>query len=126
LVGTESCPSDSRCVEGQRKTQPGGRPVALASTGLHAAWAKLVTQGLGPTPLTVSVRGETLHMLRIVGITPTLIRDSIQLVFKHHIYVADALQITSAKTINSSKFLTGDKKLAKIAEQEGLQATYIG
>jgi predicted nucleic acid-binding protein len=67
-----------------------------------------------------------LHMLRIVGITPRLIRDSIQLVFKYHIYVADALQITSAKTINSSKFLTGDKKLAKIAEQEGLQATYIG
>ncbi|MDT7889700.1 MAG: hypothetical protein RQ885_12110 [Desulfurococcales archaeon] len=47
-----------------------------------------------------------LHMLRVIGITPTLIRNSIQLVFKHHIYVADALQITSAKTINSSKFLT--------------------
>ena len=67
-----------------------------------------------------------LHMLRVIGITPTLIRNSIQLVFKHHIYVADALQITSAKTLNSSKFLTGDKKLAKIAEQEGLQVIYIG
>ena len=67
-----------------------------------------------------------LHMLRVIGITPTLIRNSIQLVFKHHIYIADALQITSAKTINSSKFLTGDKKLAKIAEEEGLQVTYIG
>jgi predicted nucleic acid-binding protein len=65
-------------------------------------------------------------MLRIVRITPRLIRNSIQLAFKYHIYVADTLQITSAKTINNSKFLTGDKKLAEIAEQEGLQATYIG
>ncbi|MGC8949354.1 MAG: type II toxin-antitoxin system VapC family toxin [Thermoprotei archaeon] len=67
-----------------------------------------------------------LQKLRVVGITPTLIKNSIQLVFKHHIYVADALQIVSAKTVGSSKFLTGDKKLAKIAEQEGLQSVYIG
>ena len=40
--------------------------------------------------------------------------------------MADALQIVSAKTVESSKFLTGDKKLAKIAEQEGLQVMYTG
>jgi predicted nucleic acid-binding protein len=67
-----------------------------------------------------------LHMLRVVGIIPRLIRDSIQLVFKYHIYIADALQIASAKAINSSKFLTGDKRLAEIAEQESLQYIYIG
>ncbi len=67
-----------------------------------------------------------LHMLRVVGITPRLIRDSIQLVFKYHVYVADALQIASAKAINSTKFLTGDKRLAEIAEQEGLQCIFIG
>ncbi|MDK6028912.1 type II toxin-antitoxin system VapC family toxin [Ignisphaera sp. 4213-co] len=67
-----------------------------------------------------------LQKLKVIGITPTLIRNSIQLVFKHHIYVADALQIVSAKTVESNKFLTGDKKLAKIAEQEGLQSIYIG
>ena len=66
-----------------------------------------------------------LHMLRLIGVTPTIIRNSIQLIYKHHIYVADALQVSSAKTINSSKFLTGDKKLAKIAEQEGLQVIYV-
>lgn len=64
--------------------------------------------------------------LRVIGITPMLLRKSIQLVFKHHIYVADALQIASAKAIGSSKFLTGDKKLAKIAEQEGLESIHVG
>jgi len=26
-----------------------------------------------------------LHMLRVIGVTPTIIRNSIQLIFKHHI-----------------------------------------
>jgi transposase len=29
-----------------------GSPVALGSTGPHAAWVKLVIPSLGPTPLT--------------------------------------------------------------------------
>ncbi len=67
-----------------------------------------------------------LQKLKVVGITPALIKSSMQLVFKHHIYVADALQIASAKTIGSSKFLTGDKKLIEVAEQENLQCVYVG
>jgi predicted nucleic acid-binding protein len=67
-----------------------------------------------------------LQKLKVVGITPALIKSSIQLVFKHHIYVADALQIASAKMIGSSKFLTGDRKLIEVAKQENLQCIYVG
>jgi len=42
--------------------------------------------------------------LKVVGIAPTLIRGSIQLAFKHHIYVADALQIASAKAVEGREF----------------------
>ena len=45
---------------------------------------------------------------------------------KHHIYVADALQIASAKKVNSSIVVTGDKELASIAEAEGLKTLYVG
>ncbi len=67
----------------------------------------------------------TLHKIVIVGITPSILRMSIELVFKHHIYVADALQIVSATTSKSTVFVTGDKSLAKIAGREGLKTIYI-
>jgi len=40
-------------------------------------------------------------------------------VFKHGIYIADAVQLASAKGSNS--FVTFDRKLAQIAEIEGLK-----
>jgi predicted nucleic acid-binding protein len=49
-----------------------------------------------------------------------------KLVLKHHIYVADALQIASAKKVNSRVMVTGDKGLADIADAEGLKVLYVG
>ena len=58
--------------------------------------------------------------------TLSILRTTIKLILKHHIYVADALQIASAISSKSNKFVTGDKGLAKIAETEGLETIYVG
>jgi len=47
-----------------------------------------------------------------------------KLVLKHHIYVADALQLASAKSIDNCMFVTGDRELTKVAEAEGLSIVY--
>ena len=61
-----------------------------------------------------------LHRIILVGVDPTILRKSIEIVLKHHIYIADALQIISAKKSRSTLFVTADKELARIAETEGL------
>jgi len=48
------------------------------------------------------------------------------LIEKHHIYEADAIQITSAKYVKSVEFLTGDRRLHEVALKEGLKSRYLG
>lgn len=67
-----------------------------------------------------------LHRLIVIGVSPSILREAVKLVLKHHIYVADALQITSAITSKSTTFTTGDRDLAEIAKAEGLKAMYLG
>lgn len=67
-----------------------------------------------------------LGRLVVVNVSPQVLRASMKLVLKHHIYVADALQIASAKKANSRIMVTGDKELADIADAEGLKALYVG
>ncbi len=67
-----------------------------------------------------------LRRLIVVGINPRILRETVKLVLKHHIYVADALQIASALRVKSSIFITGDRNLARIAEAEKLRVLYIG
>ncbi len=67
-----------------------------------------------------------LHRVIIVGMSPLIIREAVKLVFKHHIYVADALQVASALKSSSTKFVTGDKGLANVAKIEGLKTLYLG
>ncbi len=72
---------------------------------------------------------ETLARLRrlvIVDISPQILKETIKLVLKHHIYVADALQVASAIKTGSSILVTGDKDLARIAETEKLKTIYAG
>ena len=66
-----------------------------------------------------------LHRLIVVGVSPSILREAIRLVLKHHIYVADALQIVSAIKSKSGKFVTGDKDLAYIAKAEGLKTLLL-
>ncbi len=63
---------------------------------------------------------ETMRMakLRIASVIPIkirILRDSWALLEKHNIYETDALQIASAKYIESERFLTGDKRLHEVA-----------
>lgn len=41
---------------------------------------------------------------------------------ENHIYQADALQLETMRETNSDVLLTGDKKLAKIARTDGVEA----
>ncbi len=67
-----------------------------------------------------------LNVLRIIPVKSKLLIKTWSLITKYHIYIADALQIVSAKTINADKLVTGDKKLNNIALQEGLNTLYVG
>jgi predicted nucleic acid-binding protein len=67
-----------------------------------------------------------LHRLVVVSVSPPVLRASIELLLKRHIYVADALQIASARKVNSSTVVTGDRELVSIAEAEGLKTLYVG
>jgi len=68
--------------------------------------------------------GETRLLLKlgqliIVPINLETVLEAIELVFKHGIYIVDAIQISSAK--NARAFLTFDSELAKIAKKEGFE-----
>lgn len=75
--------------------------------------------------------GETLKLirLRLVKVIPVrteLLISTWDLVEEYGIYQADALQIVSARRVNASSFLTGDKQLHEIAVKEGLNSVYLG
>ncbi|MCX8183311.1 MAG: type II toxin-antitoxin system VapC family toxin [Crenarchaeota archaeon] len=57
----------------------------------------------------------------LVNVTPKIIRESVKLVFNHHLYVADAVQIVSAKQMDARMFVTGDARLAEASMAEGLE-----
>jgi len=74
--------------------------------------------------------GESKRMMKldIVVILPVKVKtlkEAWRLVEKHHIYIADSLQISSAKYINSEEFFTSDEKLHKAALAEGLDSIIL-
>ncbi len=64
--------------------------------------------------------------LKLVPVSPTLIHETAELVLKHHIYSADALQIASAHHANCKHLVTADTRLAKAAVAENLEAITTG
>jgi len=75
--------------------------------------------------------GETLRLLRlglvkIVPVKTSLLIRSWGLVERYHVYQADALQLVSAEHVGAREFLTGDRRLAEVAVDEGLEAVYLG
>jgi predicted nucleic acid-binding protein len=67
-----------------------------------------------------------LYRFKIIEVSPPLLRETIKLILRYHIYAADALQIASAKAVKSTAFVTGDKRLLSIAEKEGLKTIFTG
>ncbi len=62
----------------------------------------------------------------VVPVSGSVIANAVVLTLRHHIYVADALQVISCQTISSAGFVTADRRLAGIAEEEGLKTTVVG
>ncbi len=62
----------------------------------------------------------------IMYVSPLILRETVKILFKHHLYVADALQVASAKKIGAATFVTGDKELASIVVLEDLNPLYVG
>ena len=59
-----------------------------------------------------------LNQLKLTPLTFSIVIEAVGYVFRYGIYIADAVQIASAKMFNS--FLTYDKRLAQIASIESL------
>jgi len=60
-----------------------------------------------------------LNQLSLVSLKYDVLISAIGYVFKHGIYIADAVQLASARGFDA--FLTYDKRLARLAEVEGLR-----
>ncbi|MBS7611728.1 type II toxin-antitoxin system VapC family toxin [Candidatus Bathyarchaeota archaeon] len=59
-----------------------------------------------------------LNQLKLIPLNFRVVVEAVNYVFKHGIYVADAVQLASAEGFDT--FLTYDEKLAQIAKIEGL------
>lgn len=62
----------------------------------------------------------------VVNITPLLISRSVKTLRKHHIYVADALQIETCRSVKAAILVTADKDLRDAAVKEGMKVNYVG
>lgn len=60
-----------------------------------------------------------------LDVRQSLISEAIEYVLKYHIYIADALQISSCKSAQCNKFLTSDKRLAESAKAEGIETILL-
>jgi uncharacterized protein len=61
----------------------------------------------------------------VVNVTGSAIAEAVSLTLKHHVYVADALQVVSCQTATAAGFVTADRRLAAIAKDEGLKVTLV-
>ncbi len=66
-----------------------------------------------------------LGIILIVPLKIKILKNSWRLIERYHIYEADAIQIASAKYVNSSQFLTGDRRLHEVAVEEGINSKYL-
>ncbi len=63
-----------------------------------------------------------LKSVEIVPILTSVVTDAWDLVLRHHVYEADALQIATCFYGKSHALVSGDEKLVKISQKTGLQA----
>ena len=72
-----------------------------------------------------STKMVRLGSLQILPMTTKTLIESWLLVMKHHIYEADALQISTSKEANCNLFLSADAKLIQTAQKEDTNALNI-
>ncbi len=73
-----------------------------------------------------TARLKKIDRIRIITLSESILESSWDVVIKHHIYVANALQIISAIEVGCNEFYTGDEKLHKLALSSGLNSIYLG
>jgi len=66
-----------------------------------------------------------LDALITVPVNSSVLADSWEIVEKHHIYQADAIQIVSLKASNADYFLSADHSLIDVAKEENTTAIDI-
>jgi predicted nucleic acid-binding protein len=66
-----------------------------------------------------------LDSLDVLPVTSAVLSQSWTFITKHHIYEADALQISSGKEVDCGLFLTADNRLLEAALAEGLNAVNV-
>lgn len=69
-----------------------------------------------------SMKMIRLGVLQLLPITSRILIESWLLVLQHHIYEADALQISSSKESGCNLFLGVDNRLIQAAQKEGINA----
>ena len=67
-----------------------------------------------------------LGVAKVVPVRSKLLTQSWLFVEKYHIYVADALQIVSAKNLDVDRLLSGDRRLVDVSREEGVDSDYLG
>jgi predicted nucleic acid-binding protein len=64
--------------------------------------------------------------IEVINVTPLLLSRSIKTLRKYHIYISDALQIETCRSVNAVLLVTGDKGLRDAATNEGMKVNYVG
>ena len=72
-----------------------------------------------------SIKMSRLESLNILPMTSSALAASWSLVSRYHIYVADALQISSSKEACAETFLGADRRLLEAASAEGLKVVNV-
>lgn len=65
-------------------------------------------------------------IMKLVPVHTMLLVTAWELIEKHHVYQADALQIASARYESAQEFYTADRKLHAVALAEGLNSILLG
>ncbi len=64
--------------------------------------------------------------LEISDITNAIIDGSIPVLLKHHLYIVDSVQITTAKGEHTDIFLSADRRLVDATNAESIKAKLVG
>jgi predicted nucleic acid-binding protein len=65
-------------------------------------------------------------LLNVVPLVGKILRWSIAVVLRHHMYVVDALQNATCKYVRCEMLYTADKRLAEVAEAENIASVLLG
>lgn len=66
-----------------------------------------------------------LGALVLVHLSTRVLVGAVDVVLRRHVYIADALQVASCRYVRCAKLYTADKRLASLAEEEGLPAVFL-